>query len=97
MKELDLNAMEQVTGGVQRTINTGSEGLNAAVRRAPTSGERNQIASLPNGTIVDTIDETHPVYDAVSNRNYVMITFTNKKGQQQTGWVGASIVGLPRR
>ena len=96
-KELDLNAMEQVTGGVQRTINTGSEGLNAAVRRAPTSGERNQIASLPNGTIVDTIDETHPVYDAVSNRNYVMITFTNKKGQQQTGWVAASIVGLPRR
>lgn len=96
MTELDLNAMEQVTGGVQRKINTGSDS-NAAVRRAPTQGERNQIASLPNGTIVDTIDEKHPVYDAVSNRNYVMISFTDKNGNTQTGWVAASIVGLPRR
>ena len=97
MNELDLNAMEQGTGGVQRVINTGSEGLNAAIRRAPTTGERNQIASLPNGTIVDTIDEAHPVFDSVSNRNFVMISFTNKKGQTQTGWVAASIVGLRRR
>ena len=96
MTELDLNAMEQVTGGVKRKINTGSS-VNAAVRRAPTQGARNQSASLPNGTVVDTIDEKHPVYDSVSNRNYVMISYTNKNGEKETGWVAASIVGLPRR
>lgn len=63
----------------------------------PTQGARNQIASLPNGTVVDTIDEKHPVYDSVSNRNYVMISYTNKNGEKETGWVAASIVGLPRR
>ena len=36
------------------------------------------------------------VYDAASGRNFVEINFTDKNGKARTGWVAASIVGLPR-
>ena len=49
MSELNLNQMEQVTGGVWRTVNTGVSGLNAALRIGPGKNTK-QIASLPNGT-----------------------------------------------
>ncbi len=94
-KELDLNEMEQISGGVQRTVNTRTTD-NAAIRSAPTQGKQNQIASLPNGTVVNTINENAPVYDPVSGRNYVQISFVDKSGVTRTGWIAASIVGLPR-
>ena len=45
MKELNLNEMEQVSGGVWRTVNTGVEGLNAALRNRllPFRTERRSI------------------------------------------------------
>ena len=55
MKELNLNEMEQVSGGVLRTIDTGVEGLNAKLRNGPSMKGTKQIASLPNGTLVDTL------------------------------------------
>ena len=94
MKELNLESMEQVTGGVQRIINTGKEGLNAAIR-ADSCKDSKQVASLANGTVINTISD-RTVYDPVSGRNFVMITYTDKNGKQATGWVAASIVGLPR-
>ncbi len=93
--ELTMEEMQQASGGVLRTVNTNTSD-NAAVRSAPTQARRNQIASLPNGTVVDTIDEKHPVYDEYSGRNYVMISFIDKNGRQKTGWIAASIVGLRR-
>ncbi len=95
MKELDLNTMAQVSGGLQRFVNTGTSD-NAAIRSAPTQGQRNQIASLPNGTVVDTLNEDRLSRDPVSGRNYVEIRFVDKSGKERTGWIAASIVGLPR-
>ena len=94
MKELSMEAMEQVTGGVVRTVNTGIDGLNAAIRCGAGKSFK-QIASLPNGTKVDTVTDK-VVYDADSGRNFVEITFTDKSGKSRNGWVAASIVGLPR-
>ena len=90
MKELNLNEMEQVNGGVWRTVNTGVDGLNAALRDGPSKKGTKQIASLPNGTQVDTVTD-QVVYDPASGRNYVQVTVNGK-----TGWIAASIVGLPR-
>ena len=85
-RELNLNEMAQVTGGVHRTVNTGVSGLNAALRADASKGSK-QIGSIPNGTVVDTIDD-RLVYDPVSQRNFVQVTFNGK-----TGWIAASILG----
>ena len=42
------------------------------------------------------IDKKNCYYDAASGRNFVQIKFTDKYGNEQTGYVAASIVGLPR-
>ena len=89
MKELNLNQMEQVKGGVWRTVNTGVSGLNAALRNGP-SKKSKQIASLSNGTQVDTVTD-ELVRDPVSGRNFVEVAVNGKQG-----WIAASIVGLPR-
>ena len=89
MSELNLHQMEQVTGGVWRTVNTGVSGLNAALRIGPGKNTK-QIASLPNGTQVDTVTD-QIVYDSVSGRNFVEVDVNGMRG-----WVAASIVGLPR-
>ena len=93
MKELNLEQMGQVTGGVTRYVNTGTSDK-AAVRNGPGTGH-NWIISLVNGTEVDTVSD-QPVYDAVSKRNFVEIRFKDKDGNTRTGWIAASIVGLPR-
>ena len=90
MTELNLKDMEKVSGGVWRTVNTGVSGLNAALRDGPSKVGTKQIASLPNGTQVDTITDK-VVYDPASGRNYVEVIANGKRG-----WIAASIVGLPR-
>ena len=89
--ELNMDELEQVTGGRTATVNTGTP-ENAAVRNAPGNG--NIIASLKNGTLVDTVGT--PVYDAGTDRNWIMIKF-KYKGKLLTGWIAASIVGLKRK
>ena len=91
--ELSMEQMDQVSGGVYRTVNTGVADLKAAVRKGP-SKKSGQIASLANGTVVDTIGD--PVYDEVSGRHFVEVTFTDKKGVQRTGWIDSSILGMKR-
>jgi len=89
MKELNLDQLEQVQGGVWRTVNTGVKGLNAALR-AESNKSSTQIASLPNGTQVDTVTD-ELVYDPVSGRNFVKVKVNGK-----TGWIAASIIGMKR-
>ena len=93
-RELSLDEMDQVSGGVYRKVNTGREGLNAAVRSGPSKGDR-QIASLPNGTVVDTVSDIL-VYDPVAGRNFVEVTYTDRGGVTRTGWIASSILGLKR-
>ena len=93
-KELNLDELAQASGGVKRTINTGIDGMSAAIRDGASTSAR-WLAGLPNGTVVDTVtDKT--VKDSVSGRNFVEIDYTDKNGNQARGWVAASIVGLPR-
>ena len=93
-KELTLDEMSQASGGVFRKVNTGKVGLNAAVRSGPSKGDR-QIASLPNGTVVDTVSDIL-VFDPLAGRNFVEVTFTNKYGETRTGWIASSILGMKR-
>ena len=64
------------------------------VRQGPSKGKK-QIASLPNGTVVDTVSD-QLVYDPVADRNFVQVTFTDKYGKQKTGWIASSIPGMKR-
>ena len=88
-KELNMNEAEQVTGGVWHTVNTGVDGLDAALRSEPRKGSK-QIDHISNGTKVNSVSD-EPVYDPVSGRNFVQVTIDGK-----TGWIAASILGLPR-
>lgn len=89
MTELNMNEMAKVNGGVGRTVNTGVSGLNAALRAEPKKSSK-QIGSIPNGTRVDTVSD-QLVYDPEAGRNFVQVNWNGK-----TGWVAASILGLPR-
>ena len=92
-KELNLEEMGKVAGGVLRTVNTNCD-LNAAVRKGP-SKKDSQIASLPNGTVVDTISD-QLAYDPVAGRHFVEVCSTSKHGQEKTGWIASSILGMKR-
>ena len=70
-------------------VNTGVSGLNAALRNGPGKNNK-QIATLPNGTQVNTVTD-QIVYDSISGRNFVEVDVNGMRG-----WVAASIVGLPR-
>ena len=92
-QELNLEEMGNVVGGVLRTVNTNCD-LNAAVRKGPSKND-SQIASLPNGTVVDTITD-QLVYDPVAGRHFVEVRFTDKNGREKTGWIASSILGMKR-
>ena len=92
-EELSLDTMDRIAGGVERTVNTGCD-LNAAIRMAPAKKSR-QIASLVNGTVVDTVSD-QLFYDPEAGRNFVEVYFTDKDGKRKSGWIAASIVGLKR-
>lgn len=87
--ELSMNEMEQVTGGVWRTVNTGVPDLDAALRAEPRKSSK-QIGHIPNGCQVDTLTD-QLVYDPESRRNFVQVNYNGK-----IGWVASSIVGMPR-
>ena len=91
--ELNLDQMEQVNGGVYRTINTGTSDK-AQIRTGPGTGY-GRLVSLVNGTVVDTVSD-QLVWDEESRRNFVEVTFTSKDGKRKKGWIAASLVGLPR-
>ncbi len=90
MKELSPEQMEQVTGGVLRTVDTGIDGLDAALRAEARKSSK-QIGHVPNGTIVDTVTD-QLVYDKEAGRHFVQVKLTNG----QVGWIASSILGMPR-
>ena len=90
MQELSLEQMDQVSGGVQRTVNTGIPGLDAALR-AEARKKSKQIGHLPNGTVVDTVTD-ELVYDPDERRHFVKVKLSNG----QVGWIASSILGMPR-
>ncbi len=87
--ELSLNEMSKVTGGKGVTVNTGVAGLNAALRAEPKKSSR-QIASIPNGTRLDTVTG-QLVFDEGSQRNFLQVNYNVK-----IGCIAASIIGMPR-
>ncbi|MBO4836349.1 MAG: SH3 domain-containing protein [Clostridia bacterium] len=91
-KIISEDALEQVTGGVLRTVNTGTSDK-AVVRSGPSTGKR-QIASLANGVQVDTIGD--PVYDEASGRHWIQVNFTDQNGTRRTGWMATSLLGMRR-
>jgi len=88
-RELGMEELEQATGGVLRTVNTGVDGLKAALRSGP-GKNYDQIGNAENGTLVDTVTDKS-VFDPESGRNYVEVIL---KGKHY--WIASSIVGLPR-
>ncbi len=90
--ELTPDMLDNVVGGVFRTVDTGTTDK-AAVHSGQDTGTK-QIAALENGSVVDTIGNS--VYDSTSGRNFIQISFTDKYGKAQIGWIAASLVGLPR-
>ncbi len=91
MFELSLDELNQVTGGVLKTVNTGTA-QNAAIKDRP--GGAKVLASLPNGTVVDTVGD--PVYDPVTARNWVQVRYHDAGNRVRKGWIAASIVGMKR-
>ena len=89
MKELNLEDLNQVSGGVWRTVNTGIPGVNAALR-AEARKKSAQIGSIPNGVEVDTITD-ELFWDPVEKRHFVQVSYNGK-----IGWVASSIVGMKR-
>ena len=57
MRELNMNEMEQATGGVYRTVNTG-DSRDAAIRSYPGLNAP-VIATLPNGTVANSTGSGH--------------------------------------
>ena len=88
-QELSMNEMEQVTGGVWHEVETGMDGVDAAVRAEPKKSSR-QIGHIPNGTMVNTTSDTL-YYDADSRRHYVEVNWNGR-----IGYVASSILGLRR-
>ena len=91
IRELSLDELEQVSGGVIKKVNTGTT-QNAAIKSAP--GNAKVVASLPNGSVVNTISDL--VYDEATGRNWVRVEYTDAHGKNKKGWIAASIVGMKR-
>ena len=86
MKELSMDEMEQVSGGMRRPVNTGTE-HNAIFRTAPRKNA-SVICYIHNGEIVNTIGR-ELVWDPESGRNFIEVAYNG-----MTGWIAAFIVGL---
>ena len=92
IRELKMEEMDQVVGGVNRTVNTGTDDK-AAIRKGP-GKEYGQITSIVNGTVVNTIGD--PVFDEASQRHFIQIEFYDRNGNFRSGWIATSLVGMKR-
>lgn len=91
-REITLEEMDDVSGGVNRTVNTGT-GDKAAIRKGP-GKSFGQITSIVNGTSVNTIGD--PVWDEVSGRHFIQVEFYDRNGNFRTGWIATSLIGMKR-
>ena len=84
MNKLNEAALEQVTGGVRRKVDTGTS-QNAAVRSG--AGKKyDQIDSLENGTYVNATGK----FKEADGRSWAQID------SPVDGWIAASIIGYDR-
>ena len=82
--KISEEALEQVSGGVRRIVDTGTS-QNAAVREGAGKGFE-QIASLENGTAVNATGK----FKQADGRNWAQID------APVNGWIAASIIGYER-
>ena len=82
-KSLDNNALNGVTGGVTRTVNTGMA-IDAVVRGGP-GMQYGQIGSLKNNTQVNTTGNTS--YNPQDGRTWYEINYP------MYGWMAGSLLG----
>ena len=82
--KISEEALEQVSGGVRRIVDTGTS-QNAAVREGAGKGYE-QIASLKNGTAVNATGK----FKQADGRNWAQID------APVNGWIAASILGYDR-
>ena len=82
--KISEDALEQVSGGVRRIVDTGTS-QNAAVREGAGKGYE-QIASLKNGTAVNATGK----FKQADGRNWAQID------APVNGWIAASIIGYER-
>lgn len=92
-EELNLNELEQVSGGKIASIDTGNDQRAGIWTKWENIATRKADDTLENGTKVNTISALK--YNETKERNYVQIAYTHK-GKMKKGWVAASIVGLKR-
>ena len=86
MNKINVDALENVVGGVTKTVDTNTT-QNAAVRSGPGTNFE-QIASLKNGTKVNYTGRVE--YSRKDGRNFAEIS------SPVYGWIAASIIGLDR-
>ena len=89
MREVSLEEMDQVSGGVYRTVNTGMANVKAGLFQKA-SKKSKKIGSIPNGTVVDTTSDAL-IWDPDTNRHYVEVNYNGK-----TGYVASSMLGMKR-
>ena len=82
--KISEEALEQVSGGVRRIVDTGTS-QNAAVREGAGKGYE-QIASLKNDTAVNATGK----FKQADGRNWAQID------APVNGWIAASIIGYER-
>jgi bacteriocin-like protein len=82
--KINDEALEQVSGGVKRTVDTGTS-QNAALREGPGKGY-DQIASLKNGTKVNATGR----FKEADGRSWAEVDYP------EYGWIAASIIGYDR-
>ena len=93
-RQLTTEEMDQVTGGTNRTVNTGNRLLGTDRPQGGPGKGYGQLTSLVNGTNVNTIGD--PVWDDVSGRHFVEIEFYDRNGVFRTGWIATSLIGMKR-
>lgn len=84
MNKINDAALDQVVGGRKRVVDTGTS-QNAAVRDGAGKGYE-QIASLKNGTVVNTTGN----FREADGRSWAQIDYP------VDGWIAASILGYDR-
>ena len=88
MRELSLDEMDQVSGGVIYTINTGRSGKKATVFTVSSNGF-DVIDFLPTGTKVD-MSPTQP--QNPTGLKLVQVTYCDRNGNPKTGWIDPSLL-----
>lgn len=91
MIELNLDDMEQVTGGELRTVNTGTAQRAGIWKKFEDISNKAASDGLANDTVVNTIGD--PKYVGAKDRSFIEIEYM-KKGKKKKGWIAASILGI---